>query len=56
MSFQWEGIEYEVAEVERAWQEPGEKYFQVKTRDNKQFNLCYNETRDQWSLTEPVEE
>ena len=51
-SFVWEGVKYEVEEIERAWQEPGERYFQVKTRDNKLFQLCYNETEDQWSLTE----
>ena len=54
VSFLWQGIEYEVAEIERAWQEPGEKYFQVRTKDNKLFNLCYNETEDHWSLIELV--
>ena len=53
-SFAWEGIEYEVEEIERAWQEPGERYFQVRTRDNKLFRLCYNEAEDQWSLIELV--
>ena len=53
-SFIWQGIEYEVEEIERAWQEPGETYFQVRTRDNKLFRLCYNETEDQWSLIELV--
>ena len=54
VSFLWEGIEHEVEEVERAWQEPGERYFQVRTRDNKLFQLCYNEVEDQWSLIELV--
>jgi len=53
-SFAWEGIEYEVEEIERVWQEPGERYFQVRTRDNKLFRLCYNEAEDQWSLIELV--
>jgi len=51
-SFQWEGIEYEVEEIERAWQEPEEKHFLVRTRGNEFFQLCYNETEKQWSLTE----
>ena len=51
-SFQWQGVEYEVAEVEKGWLEPGKRYFQVRTGDNKFFQLCYNETEDQWSLTE----
>ena len=49
-SFEWQGVEYEVAEIERAWQEPGERYFRVKTRDNKLFQLCYNEAEERWSL------
>ncbi len=51
-SFLWEGKEYEVEEIEKAWVEPGKRYFYVRTRDNKLFKLCYNETEDQWSLTE----
>ncbi|MFC1956958.1 hypothetical protein ACFLVY_01500 [Chloroflexota bacterium] len=51
-SFVWQGIAYEVAEIEKTWQQPGERCFQVSTRDNRLFNLCYNETRRQWSLTE----
>ena len=53
-SFLWQGIEYEVGEIERAWVEPGERHFQVRTKDNKLFKLCYNETQDQWSLIELV--
>ena len=51
-SFLWEGIEYEVADIERAWREPGKRCFKVRTRDNKLFQLCYNETEKQWSLIE----
>ena len=53
-SFEWQGIVYEVEEIERAWLEPGERYFLVRTRDNKLFRLCYNETQNQWSLVEQV--
>ena len=53
-SFVGGGIEYEVQEIERAWQEPGERHFQVRTGDNKTFHLCYNEAEKQWSLTELV--
>ena len=51
-SFKWRGTEYEVAEIEKAWQGPGERHFKVRTRDNKLFKLCYNELQDQWSITE----
>ena len=54
-SFLWEGIEYEVEEIERTWQEPGEKHFRVRTKDSKLFQLCYNETEKEWSLIELVE-
>ena len=53
-SFQWQGMEYEVEEIKKAWQEPGERHFQVRTRGNKLFKLCYNETEKKWSLTELV--
>ena len=53
-SFLWQGIEYEVEEIEKDWLEPGNRYFQVRTRDNKVFKLCYNETEKQWSLIELV--
>ncbi len=53
-SFLWQGVEYEVKQVERAWQEPGERHFQVRAGDNKLFQLCYNKTEQQWSLTELV--
>ncbi len=51
-SFQWEGVGYEVAEIEKAWVEPGNRYFQVRTEGNRLFRLCYNEAEDQWSLVE----
>jgi hypothetical protein len=51
-SFVWEGVKYEVEEIEKEWREPGERHFQVRTKDNKRFQLCYNETQDRWSLTE----
>ena len=56
LSFTWQGIDYEVEEIEKAWQGPGERCFQVKTKDNKSFQLCYNEAEDQWSLIEPAKE
>ena len=54
-SFQWQGMEYGIEEIEKEWLEPGEKRFQVRTRDNKLFQLCYNETEKEWSLIELVE-
>jgi hypothetical protein len=53
-SFTWEGVEYEIEEIEKEWREPENRCFQVKTKDNKQFQLCYNESQDRWSLTELI--
>ena len=53
-SLNWQGESYKIIEIEKEWLEPGRRCFQVRTRDNKLFQLCYNETEWQWSLTEPV--
>ena len=53
-SFTWDGAEYEVAELAQEWRGVGTKNFRVRTKDNKLFQLCYNESQDQWSLTELV--
>ncbi len=53
-SFLWEGMEYEVEKIEKSWQEPGERHFQVRTKDNRLFQLCYNESQKQWTLIELV--
>ena len=52
--FEWQGVSYEVQEILRAWQEPGEKHFLVRTGGNKSFQICYNEANERWSLTEVV--
>jgi putative sterol carrier protein len=51
-SFLWQGTEYKVEEIEKAWQEPGKKLFKVITEQGKLFELCYSETEDRWSATE----
>ncbi len=51
-SFIWQGIAYSVKEIEKAWQEPGKRLFKAVTDDGKLFELCYNETDDQWSAIE----
>lgn len=54
ISFRWEDTEYKVDEIEKEWFEPGERHFRVRTVDNKLFQLCYNESYNQWSLIELV--
>lgn len=53
-AFRWQDVEYEIVGIERAWQEPGERHFLVKTGDNKFFQLCYNEAKKRWSVIEVV--
>ena len=53
-SFTWEGAEYNIDGIEKAWQEPGERHFLVRTGDNKFFQLCYNEVQERWSVIEVV--
>jgi aspartyl-tRNA(Asn)/glutamyl-tRNA(Gln) amidotransferase subunit A len=55
-SFIWQGTRYKVQKVEREWQEPGGRHFQVRAEDNKLFELCYNEPKDEWVLLKQVEE
>lgn len=51
-SFLWQDTEYKVEKIEKAWQEPGKRLFKVITEDGRPFELCYDETNDQWSATE----
>jgi hypothetical protein len=52
VSFLWQDREYEVAEIEKEWLEPGERHFRVCTTGNQLFHLRYVEQADQWYLVE----
>jgi hypothetical protein len=51
-SFIWQEEENRIKSIEKAWQEPGKRLFEVVTENGKLFELCYNETNDQWSAVE----
>jgi hypothetical protein len=51
-SFVFQSTAHKVEKVEKEWREPGERHFQVRTQDNKLFELCYNEQKDEWALVE----
>jgi hypothetical protein len=51
-SFVWQEREFKIKSIEKAWQEPGKKLFRVVTEDGILFELCYNETNDQWTAVE----
>jgi len=49
-SFFWQDKEHKVSRIEQEWLEPSKRFFRVITEDEKLFELCYNETQDQWWL------
>jgi hypothetical protein len=51
-SFVWQEKGNRIKSIEKAWQEPGKRLFKAVTEDGKLFELCYNETNDQWSAIE----
>ena len=53
-SFLWQGELHRVQRIEREWLEPGERHFRIRTGENKLFELCYNESKDEWLLKELV--
>lgn len=52
-SFIWRDVTYRIAQVEREWLEPGAKHFLVSTEGGESFELCYNDQKDEWSVSEP---
>jgi hypothetical protein len=50
VSFQWQGTEHEIQEIEKAWLEPSQRHFQVRTTNSQRFHLWYDETQAEWSL------
>ncbi len=46
------GIEHKVKQIEKEWQEPGARLFQIRTEDGRFFILSYNERSDEWSALE----
>jgi hypothetical protein len=48
----WEGVEHKVKKIEKEWQEPGARLFQVRTEGGGLFVLSYNEHGDEWSAYE----
>ncbi len=50
VSFLWQDKEQKVSRIEKEWLEPGKRFFIVASEDEKRFQLCYNETHDQWWL------
>jgi hypothetical protein len=50
--FLWEGSYLDVEEVAAEWREPGARHFRVRARDDRTFDLCYDERYDGWTAVE----
>jgi len=53
-SFVWQDKELKIESIEKAWQEPSQRFFRLVTEDSRLFELCYNEADDRWSAVELV--
>lgn len=49
-SFTCQDLEYEIEEIVKSWQEPGERHFLIRTGGNKSCQICYNERNKRWYL------
>jgi hypothetical protein len=54
-SFTYQGKEYQVDKVAELEPEPGNKYIQIITTDNRQFKLTFKESVFKWVLTESTD-
>jgi hypothetical protein len=48
----WEDQWLEISSIETQWRTPHGKSFRVRTRDNRGFELSWNESDDEWKITE----
>lgn len=46
----WEGERLEITAIVKRWRRPEERCFRVRTRDQRLFDLFYNEALDQWRI------
>lgn len=51
ISFTLEGVTHTVSRIEKEWLGPGKRYFTISTENSEIFELCYDEQRDEWSIT-----
>ena len=46
----WEGERLEVEAILSQWRTEEERWFRVKTRDGRAFDLAYNEVQKGWKI------
>ncbi|MGB8214418.1 MAG: hypothetical protein WCE68_12750 [Anaerolineales bacterium] len=48
----WEGQRREILLILAQWRTPDERYFRVRTSDQKDFELSYCESVNEWRITQ----
>ena len=56
LSFVFDKKEHKVKEIEKEWQAPGARLFEVRTVEDRVFVLAYNERYDEWAAFEKARE
>jgi hypothetical protein len=51
VSFDFSGRRHLVKAIVEEWRSPSALHFSVKTKEDKSFELKYNERSDEWSIT-----
>ena len=54
-AFIWLGKRYQIERVLKQWRSPLGPCFQVVTSDGEQFEVIYNEPKDEWSAKGPLQ-
>ena len=49
LGFNWAGVQYVVDKIEKSWLDDGGKYFIVRVKDGRKFELCYNQATQKWT-------
>jgi len=52
VAFYWEGEHFEVKSIEASWRTPAERFFRVRSLDDRLFELVYRELEDDWKIKE----
>ena len=47
----WEGRRLEITRILAEWRTPQENHFRVRTSHGLEFELAYNQTLEEWQIT-----
>ncbi len=49
-ALRWQGERLEIVQIKARWQSPEGRYFRVRVKDERIFDLFYNETLGEWQV------